>query len=94
MQGDCVGQENCAARSVSAIVTEAARQSLLPTSADLLQPATNSLVHAATCVLQEAAATAEALEAERAAKFAADAEARELQRVLEEVRPCYLCALL
>lgn len=35
---------------------------------------------------QEAAATAEALEAERAAKFAADAEAKELQRVLDEVR--------
>lgn len=35
---------------------------------------------------QEAAATSEALEAERAAKFAADAEARELQRVLDEVR--------
>lgn len=34
---------------------------------------------------QEAAATSEALEAERAAKFAADAEARELQRVLDEV---------
>jgi hypothetical protein len=37
--------------------------------------------------LQEAAATAEALEAERAAKSAADAEAAELQRLLEEVRP-------
>lgn len=34
---------------------------------------------------QEAAATTEALEAEKAAKFAADAEARELQRVLDEV---------
>jgi hypothetical protein len=33
----------------------------------------------------EAAASAEALEAERAAKFAADAEARELQRVLDSV---------
>lgn len=37
-------------------------------------------------LLQEAAATAEALEAEKAAKFAADAEARELQRMLNEVR--------
>lgn len=34
---------------------------------------------------KEAAATAEALEAEKAAKFAADAEAKELQRLLEEV---------
>lgn len=33
---------------------------------------------------QETAATSEALQAERAAKFAADAEARELQRVLDE----------
>lgn len=46
------------------------------------------------CALQEAAATSEALEAERAAKFAADAEARELQRVLEEVRRSFAEACL
>ncbi len=40
------------------------------------------------CVLQEAAATAEALEAERAAKYAADEEAKQLQRLLDEVRQC------
>lgn len=41
-------------------------------------------------VLQEAAATSEALEAEKAAKFAADAEARELQRMLDEASPACL----
>jgi hypothetical protein len=35
--------------------------------------------------LQEAAATAEALAAERAAKYAADEEAKQLQRMLDEV---------
>jgi hypothetical protein len=42
-------------------------------------------VQQADAVRREAAATEEALQAERAAKFAADAEARELQQQLDQV---------
>jgi hypothetical protein len=38
--------------------------------------------------LQEAEAASEALQAERAAKYAADEEARQLQRMLDEVGGC------
>lgn len=41
---------------------------------------------------QEVAATAEALEAERAAKYAADEEAKQLQRMLDEASACLLLA--